>query len=119
MSLFDRFFRPPPDPDEEEHEVDIVEKIRSWDGEPILLWSWEDVAETYGVSPHYHVKLVGPVLPWVGSRAAVEIFYLVQPTREAAIEKAFERVHEICVKDGLNWDPDEWHVVTLIPRNCN
>lgn len=122
MSLFDRFFRAPPPDDAEESDptdLDLAAKIHNWDGKPVIRWTWENVESTYGLAPNWHVTMTGPMLPWVGKRARIDIYYLIMPTREAAIAQAYERAHETAVAENLPWDPEEWHVVSCIPNNAN
>lgn len=119
MSLFDRFFRPTEPEPEEEREVDLAEKIQNWDGKPIIRWTWEDVSNVYQHAPHWHITMTGPVLPWVGNRARIDVMYLIAETREAAIAIAYERAHETAVAENLPWDPEEWHVLNCLPKNAD
>lgn len=115
MSLRDRFFGG----QEEEEEIDLLAKVRGWDGMPVIRWSWSDVAATYGLAPHWQVKMRGPMIPWVGTLAAIDVLYLVVATREEAIAAAYDRAHEACAGSRMPWDPEEWTVTQLLPKNCN
>lgn len=119
MSLFDRFFRPSDPAPEPEPEEDLASKIKNWDGKPIIRWTWENVADTYGLAPHWHITMTGPMLPWVGTRARIDIMYLIAPTRDDAIAIAYERAHETAVSENLPWDPEEWHVISCLAKNAD
>lgn len=115
--MFDRFFgrsiEPEPEPEPEVTRADLVRKLHAWDGKPVIRLTMDESISLWSFVPHWTSYIVGPRLPWVGQHASVEVDYLVVPTYEDAEVAALEKAHEMCVSEGMLWDPEEWKITRL------